>query len=163
MTPVNAAGGTVNSSSATVTLPAGATVLWAGLYWGADRAPGRTGGGTERRRQGTVKLKVPGGTYQAITATAGRLPHLEPQSMRYRAFRDVTAQVAAGGAGTYWVGDVQTGTGHDRFAGWALFVAYRDNAQPVRRLNVYDGLGTVDRRTPSRPSSRPSTRPPPAP
>ena len=52
--------------------------------------------------------------------------------------------MAAAGAGTYWVGDVLSTTGTDRFAGWALFVAYRDNGQPIRRLNVYDGLGTVD-------------------
>ena len=56
----------------------------------------------------------------------------------------MTALVTAGGAGNYSVADVQAGTGQDRFAGWALFVAYRDNAQPIRRLNVYDGLGTVD-------------------
>ena len=40
--------------------------------------------------------------------------------------------------------NVQAGTGNDRFAGWALFIAYRDNAQAVRGLHVYDGLGTVD-------------------
>ena len=42
------------------------------------------------------------------------------------------------------VADVQAGPGQDRFAGWALIVAYRDNTQPIRRLNVFDGLGTVD-------------------
>jgi hypothetical protein len=70
------------------------------------------------------------------------------QGSRYRAFRDVTALVSAAGAGTYSVADVQSGTGQDRFAGWALFVAYRDTAQPIRRLNVYDGLGTVQNGTP---------------
>ena len=64
---------------------------------------------------------------------------------RYRAFRDVTAlrgrrrQPAPTRSPTS-----RRARAHDRFAGWALFVAYRDNAQPVRRLNVYDGLGTVD-------------------
>ena len=40
--------------------------------------------------------------------------------------------------------NIQAGTGSDRFAGWSLIVAYRDATKPIRRLNVYDGLGTVD-------------------
>ena len=36
---------TVNSSTATLALPAGATVLFAGLYWGADQSAGNNGGG----------------------------------------------------------------------------------------------------------------------
>src|SRR6478609_7113092 len=60
MTPVNVAGGTVNSSSATVALPAGATVLWAGLYWGADTSAGTNGAvAPSAAAKGTVKLKVP--------------------------------------------------------------------------------------------------------
>ena len=145
MTPVNVAGGAVNSSSATVALPAGATVLWAGLYWGADTSAGTNGAvAPSAAAKGTVKLQVPGGSYQSISATAGDVLTSSLQATRYRAFRDVTALVTTGGAGNYSVADIQTGTGQDRFAGWALIVAYRDNAQPMRRLNVYDGLGTVD-------------------
>jgi hypothetical protein len=145
MTPVNAAGGTVNSSSAAVTLPAGATVLWAGLYWGADTSAGTNGAAAaSAAAKGTVSLKVPGGSYQSISATAADVLTSSLQATRYRAFRDVTALVTAGGSGAYSVADIQAGTGQDRFAGWALMVAYRDDAQPIRRLNVYDGLGTVD-------------------
>jgi hypothetical protein len=145
MTPVNVAGGTVNSSSATVTLPAGATVLWAGLYWGADTSAGTNGAvAPTAAAKGTVKLKVPGGSYQSISAAAADVLTSSLQATRYRAFRDVTALVTAGGSGVYSVADIQAGTGQDRFGGWGLMVAYRDNAQPIRRLNVYDGLGTVD-------------------
>ena len=126
---------TVDSSSATVTLPAGATVLWAGLYWS---------GHSNAANANKAKLKVPGGSYQQVTAAPADFLTSSAQSIRYRAFANVTTQVAAAGAGTYWVGDVLSTTGTDRFAGWALFVAYRDNGQPIRRLNVYDGLGTVD-------------------
>ena len=127
---------TLDSSAATVTLPAGSTVLWAGLYWS---------GQSSSVNRGKVQFKAPGaGSYTQLTADAPDLLTSTTQTARYRAFRDVTTQVAAAGAGTYWVGDVQSTTGTDRFAGWALFVAYRDSAQPVRRLNVYDGLGTVD-------------------
>jgi hypothetical protein len=134
MTNVNVAGGTTNSSTAEVTLPAGSTVIWAGLYWSADS-------GNAARNQ--ARLKVPGGSYQTLTAAPGDLLTSTPQPNRYRAFADVTAQVAAAGAGDYSVADVQATTGNDRFAGWALFVAYRNDALPVRRLSVYDGLGTV--------------------
>jgi hypothetical protein len=138
-------GGTFDSSSAAVSLPAGSTVVWAGLYWAADTSAG-TGGAAAPApgSKDTVKFKVPGGSYQTIVASAGDVLTSSLQSSRYRASHDVTALVAAGGGGAYWVGNVQAGTGQDRFAGWALFVAYRDNAQPIRRLDVYDGLGTVD-------------------
>jgi hypothetical protein len=127
---------TLDSSAAIVTLPAGSTVLWAGLYWS---------GHSSSVNRDKVQFKAPGaGSYTQLTAAAADVLTSTTQTARYRAFRDVTTQVAAAGAGTYWVGDVQSTTGTDRFAGWALFVAYRDNAQPVRRLNVYDGLGTVD-------------------
>ena len=127
---------TLDSSAATVTLPAGSTVLWAGLYWS---------GHSSSVNRDKVQFKAPGaGSYTQLTAAPADVLTSTTQAARYRAFRDVTTQVAAAGAGTYWVGDVQSTTGSDRFAGWALFVAYRDDAQPIRRLNVYDGLGTVD-------------------
>src|SRR3954464_12024908 len=127
---------TLDSSAATVSLPAGSTVLWAGLYWS---------GHSSSVNRDKVQFKAPGaGSYTQLTAAPADLLTSTTQAARYRAFRDVTSEVAAASAGTYWVGDVQSTTGTDRFAGWALFVAYRDNAQPIRRLNVYDGLGTVD-------------------
>jgi hypothetical protein len=145
MVAVNDAGGTTNSSSATVTLPAGADVLWAGLYWSADTSAGTAGlAAPSPGAKGTVSFKVPGGSYVPISAVGGDVLTSSPRPSRYRAFSDVTALVAASGAGAYSVADVQTGTGQDRYAGWALFVAYRDIAKPIRRLNVYDGLGTVD-------------------
>jgi hypothetical protein len=133
---------TFDSSSATVSLPAGSTVLWAGLYWAADTSAG-TGGtaAPSAASRGTVSFKVGGGAYQPIAASAGDV--LASTATRYRAFRDVTALLPADGNGTYTVANVQAGTGADRFAGWALLVAYRDNTQAIRRLNVYDGLGTV--------------------
>ena len=130
---------TIDSSSATVTLPAGATVLWAGLYWS---------GHSNAANANKVKLKVPGGSYQQLTAAPADFLTSTAQSIRYRAFADVTTQVRAAGEGIYWVGDVLSTTGTDRFGGWALLVAYRDDAQPVRRLNVYDGLGTVQNNSP---------------
>ena len=149
---------TVDSSSATVTLPAGATVLLGRALLERPTLAARRRDADKATAQGPG-----GGSYQQRHRRPGRLPHLHgavDPLPRLRATSPRRWRRPA--AGTYWVGDVQAGTGTDRFAGWALFVAYRDNAQPIRRLNVYDGLGTVDGRTPSRPPSRPSTRRPPA-
>ena len=134
---------TWDSSSATLTLPAGSTVAWAGLYWSADTSGGS--GGSADSHSGSrdqVKLKVDDGAYQAVNATSGNVLGSTLQATRYRAFADVTSLVT--GTGAYTVADVKAGTGQDRFAGWALLVAYRDSTQTLRHVNVFDGLGTVD-------------------
>ena len=140
---VDTDGSTWDSSSATLTLPAGSTVTWAGLYWAADTSGGS--GGSADTHPGTrdqVKLKAGSGAYQTVTAASGNLLTSSSQPTRYRGFADVTSLVT--GSGTYTVANVKAGTGSDRFAGWGLFVAYRDAAQTLRHINVYDGLGTVD-------------------
>jgi hypothetical protein len=134
---------TWDSSSATLTLPASSTVVWAGLYWSGDTSGGS--GGAADSHSGSrdqVKLKVDAGAYQAVTATSGNVLGSTLQPTRYRAFADVTSLVT--GSGTYTVANVKAGTGQDRFAGWALLVAYRDSTQALRHVNVFDGLGTVD-------------------
>ena len=151
-------GSTVNSSTATLTLPAGATVSWAGLYWGADKSAG-TGGSAapNAANRGTVRFKAGAGAYQNVTANAADILTSTGAATRYRAFANVTSAVT--GNGTYTVGNVQTGRGDDRYAGWSLVVAYQDATQNVHRVSVYDGLGTVDATHTSRPTSRRSTRP----
>ncbi len=159
---VNTAPGTVpgigasfDSSSATLSLPSTATVLFAGLYWGADTSAGgnvsagpapATAPNAAIRNE--VGLQVPGGSgYSTITASqVDNSP--APAQTRYGAFADVTAQVKAAGAGTYSVADVQAGTGGDRYAGWTLVVAYRDPTQPPRNLTVDDGFITVSSGSP---------------
>jgi hypothetical protein len=140
---VDADATTFDSSSASVSLPAGSTVVWAGLYWAADTSAG-TGGAPAPTpaSRGTVRFTAPGAAPQNISAAGADVLFSTPS--RYRAFRDVTSLLPASGSGAYTVANVQAGTGADRFAGWALFVAYRDNTQAVRGLHVYDGLGTVD-------------------
>ena len=136
---------TVNSSTATLSLPAGATVTWAGLYWGADTSHG-TGGSAapNAANRGTVRFKVGSGAYQTVSAVPADVLTSTGQATRYRAFANVTALLPAAGNATYTVADVQAGRGDDRFAGWSLVVAYQDSTQAVHRVSVYDGLGTVD-------------------
>jgi hypothetical protein len=136
---------TVNSSNATLALPAGATVTWAGLYWGADTSAG-TGNvaAPNAANRGIVRFKVGPGVYQTVNALPADVLTSTGQATRYRAFADVTALLPGAGNATYTVADVQAGRGDDRFAGWSLVVAYQDSTQAVHRVSVYDGLGTVD-------------------
>jgi hypothetical protein len=135
---------TFNSSSATLSLPAGATVTFAGLYCGADTSAG-TGGvaAPAPAFASSALLDTPGPSgYQAVTGSQHDVPSTWPD--RYQEFADVTAEVAAAGAGDYTVANVQAGTGNDRFGGWALVVAYRAPGEPIRNVAVYDGLVTVE-------------------
>ena len=130
---------TFNSSSANLTLPAGATVLWAGLYWGAD-----VNNGTASTNQ--ARIRVPGAGGYAIV-TAAQLDTTASQvagRTRYQGFAPITAQVQAAGSGTYMVANVQTTAGNtDSYAAWALVVVYRDVSRPLRNLTVFDGFAYV--------------------
>jgi uncharacterized repeat protein (TIGR01451 family) len=140
----------LDSSSARLTLPAGARVLFAGLYYGARTTAG-TGGkaapdaspaGLRR-----VDLKVPG------SAVFERLSSQVDQSTdvtgAYAAFVDITSQVQRAGSGGYTVAGVQAATGMDRYAGWALVVAYEAAGDPPRNLTVFDGLQSVTQGKPA--------------
>ena len=95
---------TLNSSTATLSLPAGATVTWAGLYWGADTAAG-TGGSAapDAANRGTVRFKVGAGGYQTVSAAPADVLTSTGKATRYRAFANVTALLPAAGNATYTV------------------------------------------------------------
>jgi uncharacterized repeat protein (TIGR01451 family) len=126
---VDADATTFCSSSATLALPAGATVLWAGLYWGGD---------SNDAARNTVRLATPAAAYATLTAT-----RLDAGGTAYQGFADVTARVQAAGNGTYTVANVRSTTGPNRFAGWSLVVVYRDLTLPPRNLVVFDGYAQV--------------------
>jgi uncharacterized repeat protein (TIGR01451 family) len=161
---------TIDSSSANLNIPAGATVLFAGLYWGAAVDPGETlplqcipGGARTGHAAinpaaaGSAWLQLPGGaSYVPVNATTfdtytervpcGNAGAIDERT-RYQAFADVTALVQAGHGGTYTVANVQAGTGADRHAGWSLVVAYEDAAEVARNLTIFDGFAQVDPNT----------------
>ena len=103
MTRVDADGdpSTFDSSRATLDLPAGAIVRFAGLYWGA-RIDGGAGGGPAPDPS-AVAPRPPGHAgHGAATSRwpAGRPARApSPAAPGYQAFADVTALVSAGGAG----------------------------------------------------------------
>jgi uncharacterized repeat protein (TIGR01451 family) len=142
--------GTVDSSSAALSLPAGARVLFAGLYYGARTnagTGGRSAPDTSVAALGRVDLKVPGaGGYDRLAAQVDQSTEV---TGAYAAFVDVTAQVQRAGPGTYTVANVQAATGEDRYAGWALVVAYEAPGDPPRNLTVFDGLQSVTQSKPA--------------
>lgn len=121
--------GTFCSSSAVLAIPRGATVLWAGLYWG---------GWSSSAARNQVIFTTPAVAGLAVTAT-----QVDATGSAYQGFRDVTAQVIAAGSGSYMVANVQSTTGNDRFGGWSLVVAYRLASDPIRNIVALDGYAEV--------------------
>lgn len=133
---------TFNSSMSQLNLPTGASVLWAGLYWGA-RLDAGVGGqrGTGTRTQ--MQLQVPGATaYQTVTSSREFGPNTTSNNA-YQEFADVTSIVRAAGNGPYWGANVVAGTGQDRYAGWSMVVVYSAPGLPLRNLTVFDGFNVV--------------------
>lgn len=145
---------TFDSSTATLSVPSGSRILFAGLYWtgiqkkgevvkGANGYVGVPQAAPDANAVGTVKLKVPGSSsYSTVNASQvdnGAIAN----SSGYTAFADVTTQVAGARGGDYTVANVQTATGGNVSAGWTLVVAYADEQEPLRNLAVFDGLKVV--------------------
>ncbi len=133
--------GTANSSSATLTIPTGGRVLYAGLFWGAARTVG-TGGLPATGSANQLKFRVPGSTTYT-TLTADTIDSSGLLTNDYSAYKNVTAQVQAGGSGTYWGADISAATGEDRYGAWSLVVALADPTAPLRDLSVFNGYATL--------------------
>ncbi|MCB1584425.1 MAG: DUF11 domain-containing protein, partial [Xanthomonadales bacterium] len=140
-------GGFNNSSSATLTLPANSSVLYAGLYWGA-----RSGNAGSRR---TIQIKTPGAaSYQSVTAPSSNIDTFSNQGSNgnrpYQVTADITGIVNAAGSGTYTVGGLEANNGADGlgfYGGWSIVVVYENNTLPFRRLNLFDGAARITNTT----------------
>lgn len=134
---------TFNSSAASFQLRANADVLWAGLYWGARLSAGQYGGSDAP--DAALADRVLFGTDQSGYDEL-RADQIDRFGSTYSAFANVTSIVQKQEGGTarpYWIGNVQAATGGNRHAGWALVIAYRDPAEPLRNLTVFDGYADV--------------------
>jgi len=143
---------TFNSSSSTLALPVNADVLWAGLYWGARLTAGAGGTSSSATAINQMSLRAPGDTaYRTIPASTAAHDQFGPNTASYSAyqrFAEVTSIVKAAGNGAYWGANVVTGTGEDRYAGWALVVVYSAPGLPLRNLTVFDGFALVQSGSP---------------
>ena len=117
-----------NSSTASLDLPPGSIVVFAGLYWAgqASTASART----------TVRLRAPAGGYLNVTASA-----TDSIGSAYQSFVDITSIVTTAGNGAYTVANVAQTAGNGQWAGWTMVVAYRNTVTGVlRNLSVFDGF-----------------------
>lgn len=124
-------GAATAASSSNLSLPADATVLFAGLYWSAR---------SSSTARGRVALVNPKGARTDITAS--QLDEIGG-TKAYFAFADVTGLVDVAGPGSYTVADVQADLGKDKYAGWSLVVAYSSRSEEARNLTVFDGAREV--------------------
>jgi uncharacterized repeat protein (TIGR01451 family) len=150
MVRVNTDSTALDSSSARLSLPVGARVLFAGLYYGSRTTAG-TGGKAAPDASlaglGKVDFRPPGASaFEHLTAAVDQSTDV---TGAYAAFVDVTGRVQRDGAGVYTVANVQSATGEDRYAGWALVVAYEAAGEPPRNLTVFDGLASVTQGKPA--------------
>lgn len=136
---------TTNSSSATLSLPAGTnTIRFARIYWGG-RISGGTGGANNINLR-SAKIRFNSESYQTITAAPGAIDKsvVNGTDSTYQAFADITSFVNARGAGTYYMADVTAATGSisngGHFAGWALVVVYENPSLSYCSVRVFDGF-----------------------
>ncbi len=160
MSPANsdALPGAFDSSSGLFTIPAGATIVYARLFWGGHNGLHRIGANLTRMCETgatavpsagdplttPVLLRVAGGTTSTISP---QVSHDDPLSLGgphfYTAEAEVTsafAGVTGGAAATVAVGNVWAATGNGCTAGWSLTVVWAfpslNPAAPVKR-HVY--------------------------
>ena len=114
---------TFNSSSAKFTTGSCNRVIYAGLYWGAISAPSDPA-------PNEVKFKVPGGTYQDLTADVSLY------DLVY--YKDVTSIVTASTtpSGDYFVANLSTNEGRDNSAGWSLVIVYEE-PESTKKVHKY--------------------------
>ncbi|MER6949504.1 sigma-70 family RNA polymerase sigma factor [Nonomuraea sp. NPDC000554] len=124
---------TTASSGATLDLPRGSRIGWAGLYWSA---------GVETA--GPIRFRPPGRKrYLSITPTQV-LTRALPSGPAYQAFADVTGLVSSThGSGTWWAADPPMATGVSQHAGWSLVVILADPALPYSQAVVLDAATVV--------------------
>jgi uncharacterized repeat protein (TIGR01451 family) len=109
-------------------IPAGSTIVAAYLYWGGSGA--------------TVDSQV---TLNGVTVNASRtFTVVSGGATSFGAFANVTSQV--NGNATFTFGNLTVDTSatycnnQTVFASWALVVIYQRAAEPLRAINVFDGL-----------------------
>jgi len=144
MVAVDAASTGSVSSTTQLAIPAGAEVTFAGLYWS-----GISPDATPDLALGAITLTSPGAVTSGVTAV--RVDHDGTGS--YQAFADVTAFVAAGGAGAWTASGALIGPGAPAtpgavlgagvYAGWSLVVVYSDSTLSSGRATVFDGFERV--------------------
>ncbi|PHS41700.1 MAG: hypothetical protein COB07_01245 [Sulfurovum sp.] len=173
-----------NTTAAELIVPTGATIKWAGLYWqgeiwdiktsntsrtSVNKYNGKTiaieNGADGRDRQklaDKIKFKIPGGTYQELTADEHYYVFVKRKTANnkddysgitryeehYQSFKDVTSLLQGltgtdGANGSYWVADIQATVGALYYPGveaaWNLQVIYEHQGAKAKSVTINDG------------------------
>jgi hypothetical protein len=135
-------------TSATLTLPPGATVTYARLYWAGLRANDLPDREVTLDRDGgfTATVTAPANASNAVLSSG---PVVGVVYVAYQASAEVTDLVRDNGAGIYRVTGVDgiplNGVSSENaFSSWHLVVLYSLPAGPRQHLAVYDGLDAVE-------------------
>ncbi|MGW7243576.1 DUF3344 domain-containing protein [Streptomyces sp. NPDC054804] len=136
---------TYNSSRAELRLPEGSRVTYARLYWGGNLLAGEQKPARDNAR---VLIAEPGGQYKELFADTVVGHRAEGGTDAFQASAEITDLVRSSGPGLWTVGQVNAAMGRSgpgAWAGWTLVVAYRNPAEPLRTLALWDGFDSLDR------------------
>ncbi|WP_437798195.1 hypothetical protein [Sorangium sp. So ce693] len=128
-------------STAVLSLPAGARVTHAYLYWTMSRDSGTSA-------DLTVTLDRPGVFSSSVTGTVSGQTEISGLA-HAQTVANVTSIVQTRGAGAYRLSGISNGTVLNSvsqqiaFAGWWMVVLYELTTGPARNLAVFDGLDQV--------------------
>lgn len=136
---------------ATLSLPAGAQVTHARLYWASTLA---FTANPALLADTDAALHLPNGQTQQVQADASWVE--TASSTFYQSTADVTSWVQANGAGLYGVSGVDGVALANKqtevpYAAWSLVVFYALSTEPHRNLTLFDGYTVVDTQTGSPP------------
>ncbi|AYQ33214.1 BspA family leucine-rich repeat surface protein [Runella sp. SP2] len=125
-------------SSAVLSIPSGATVVYAQLQWAASTTASTTP---------TCSLAV--NTEAATLITANRYRNQTTPINSYQAVADITSIVAANPNALFTLSGatlpaITNFNNGNLFAGWSLIVVYKDCTQPEKLFKFYDGLEVVN-------------------
>jgi uncharacterized repeat protein (TIGR01451 family)/MYXO-CTERM domain-containing protein len=134
-------------STAVLSIPTGASITHAYLYWAARSSTGS---------DDTATLDRPGTGGFTSNITADQVYTVAPGGgdTIYQSVANVTALVKAQGEGAYRVSGVDTmnlvnANQNVTFSAWSLVVFYQLATDPTRNLALFDGLDSIANGTPS--------------
>ncbi|HYO58325.1 Ig-like domain-containing protein [Archangium sp.] len=136
-------------SQAVLTLPPGAKVTYARLYWAATRFNSSAGDKIAAPDlTATLSRSGVAGFEKSLTADDYAFQHEAGGEYQYQSTADITDLVKAYGVGAYQVSDVQalpfdTTTGEYLFDAWWMVVFYEEPGANKRHLKLFDSMRVV--------------------
>lgn len=130
-------------STAVLSLPAGARVLYARVYWAAQRIPLLSFGSD-------IVIERPGAFRAPVRADSlrGSSTFLLNLVSYYQSSTDITRLVQTYGSGAYRISGIEsenllTQSLNTQFIGWNMVVFYTLPSEPPRNLALFDGFDRV--------------------